>query len=146
DSALGAAAPGFGDLGRLGFTKMEIEESMRLYPPAWGITRTPIADDEIRGYRIPAGSIVLMSQWVVHRDPALWEDPERFDPQRFATERAEARPRYAYFPFGGGPRICIGNAFALIELTAVLAMVARRFRVRIVPGHAVEPEALVTLR
>jgi cytochrome P450 len=145
-AVLGGRTPRFDDLARLPYTHMAVEETLRLFPPAWGISRTPIAADEVGGFRIDAGSIVIMSQWVVHRDPALWADPERFRPERFAPAEVAARPRFAYFPFGGGPRVCIGSSFALAELVLVLAMAAQRYWIRLVPGQRVEPEALITLR
>ena len=114
---------------------------MRLYPPAWIIGRAALRDDEIGGYHIPAGSTVLMSQYVTHRHPDFWEQPEGFDPERFASH-----PPRAYFPFGGGPRVCIGNNFALLEARLVLATVAQRYRLELLPGHPVEPESVVTLR
>ena len=110
------------------------------------IARETFAADEIGGYHIPARSGVMMSPYVTHRHPALWDDPERFDPDRFTPERSAARPRFAYFPFGGGPRLCIGNEFALMEAQILLAMIAQRYRVEVAPGHAVEPEIRVTLR
>jgi cytochrome P450 len=100
----------------------------------------------VGGYRIPAGGIVLVSPWVTHRHPALWENPEGFDPERFRPERAAALPRFAHFPFGGGPRQCIGNGFALLELTLVLATLARRLRLDLVPGRSPVPEPTITLR
>jgi cytochrome P450 len=143
---LGERPPSIEDLPRLAYTRMVIEESMRLYPPAWGISRTPLEDDEIGGYLIRKGSIVMLSQYLTHRHPAMWKDPERFDPLRFSPDRTEDPPRFAYFPFGGGPRLCIGNIFALAEAQLVLAAVAQRYRLRLVPGHPVELQPLVTLR
>lgn len=138
--------PTFEDLPHLKYTRMVIEESIRLYPPAWSVGRTAIADDEIGGYRIPANSQVTLSPYVTHRHRAFWENPERFDPERFTPERVAERPRYAYFPFGGGPRQCIGNEFAMMEAQLILAMVAKTYRLRQIPGHPVEPEPVITLR
>jgi cytochrome P450 len=143
---LGDRAPALADLPKLPYARMVIDETMRLYPPAWITNRQAIADDEVCGYRIPAGAIVLISPYVMHRHPAYWERPALFEPERFAPERAAGRPNYAYFPFGGGPRQCIGKGLALMEAQLILAMVARRFRLRHAPGHAVEPQALLTLR
>ncbi|HTT77933.1 MAG TPA: cytochrome P450 [Candidatus Binataceae bacterium] len=143
---LGGRTPAVADLPNLRYTSKVIDESMRLYPPAWSVGRSPIADDEILGFHIPKGSTVMLSQWLTHRHPDFWEDPERFDPERFKPARADNRPRYAYFPFGGGPRQCIGNAFALTEANLILAAVAQKYRLRLVPGQRVEPLALVTLR
>ncbi|HET7786576.1 MAG TPA: cytochrome P450 [Myxococcales bacterium] len=139
---LGGRSPTLADLPRLTLTRRILQESMRLYPPAWIIGRSVIGPDEIGGYRIPAGSILFVSPYVVHRHPALWDDPEGFDPQRFAQEP----PRGAYFPFGGGPRMCIGNGFASMESELLLATLAQRVRPDLVPGHRVELEPSITLR
>jgi cytochrome P450 len=139
---LAGRPPRLEDLPRLPYTRMVLEESMRLYPPAWVITRSAEGDDEIGGFRIPAGSNVLVSPYVVHHDPALWDDPEGFDPQRFAGDQA----RYTYFPFGGGPHLCIGAGFAMMEASIVLATVAQRLRFDLEPGRPVAIEPLVTLR
>jgi cytochrome P450 len=139
---LGGRPPILEDLPRLRFTKMVIEESMRLYPPAWIIARSVAETDEIGGYQIPAGSIVFVSPYVVHRHPKFWQDPEGFDPRRFENEK----PRGAYFPFGGGPRMCIGNGFATMEAELVLATIAQRVRFELQPGHPVVPDPSITLR
>jgi len=146
DEVLGGRAPTTADLANLNYTGMVVDEAMRIYPPVWAVGRAAIDDDEIMGYRIPKGSNLMLSQFYAHRHPSFWENPERFDPERFATERAAGRPRYAYFPFGGGPRMCIGNIFALTEAQLVLASVAQRYRLRVVPGHPIELQPLVTLR
>ncbi len=125
---------------------MVVDEAMRIFPPVWAVGRAAIDDDEIMGYRIPKGSNLMLSQYYAHRHPQFWENPERFDPERFSPARAAGRPRYAFFPFGGGPRMCIGNIFALTEAQLVLASVAQRYRLRLVPGHRVELHPLVTLR
>jgi cytochrome P450 len=142
----GAAAAGSAELPRLRTTRMVLDEALRLYPPAWVVTRSADGDDEIGGFAVPAGSRVLVSPYVTQHDPALWEDPEGFDPERFAPEAQEGRPRYAYFPFGGGPHLCIGAGFAIMEATIVLATVARRVRLDLEPGRPVGVDALVTLR
>ena len=134
------------DFGRLVYTRQVMEEAMRLYPPAWMIARAPIADTTLGGYFLPAGSLVFLPPWIVHRHPDHWESPEGFDPDRFAPGADADRHRYAYFPFGGGPRQCIGNNFALMEATLILATIARDFRLDLVPGFPVEPEPQVTLR
>ena len=113
---------------------MVVQEVMRLYPPAYAIGRQAIEPCTIGGYTVPAGGTVLMSQWVVHRDPRYFEEPERFNPNRWADGLAKRLPRYAYFPFGGGQRVCIGNTFALMELPLVLATIAQRFRFSLPPG------------
>jgi len=146
DAALSGRTPAFEDVPSLPYTRMVVEETLRLYPPAYAFARRALEDDEVLGYRVPKDAGVLISPWVTHRHPDLWHQPERFDPERFAPERANGRPRFAYLPFGGGPRQCIGNEFAIMELVLVLATIAQRFRLRLAPGHAVEPEPVITLR
>ena len=138
--------PGPQDLPALRYTRMLIKEVLRLYPPTWITARTPVEDDEIGGYRIAANAIVLLSPFVTHRHPGFWEDPERFDPERFSPERSAARPRFAYFPFGGGPRSCIGSGFASLEMQLVVAMMAQRYHLTLVPGRRVELDPGLTLR
>lgn len=146
DEVLGKRTPTVSDLADLPYTRMVLEESMRLYPPAWATTRQAYADDEVGGQRIPAGTPVTVSPYVTHRNPVFWENPEAFDPQRFAPERSAERPDYAYYPFGGGPRGCVGRQFAMMEGQLVLAMVAQRFHLQGVPGHPVVPDPILTLR
>jgi cytochrome P450 len=146
DRVLGGRMPAFADLAALKWTRMVIEEAMRLYPPAHAIARTAIGEDRIGGVRIPPGASISISMYVTHRNPNLWPEPERFDPERFSPEAAARRHRFAYLPFGGGPRVCIGNAFALAEAQVIVAMVAQRYRLRLAPGHVVEPVGLLTLR
>lgn len=134
------------DFARLTYTQQVMQETMRLYPPAWMIARAPYEDTTLGGYHIPAGSLVFLSPWIVHRHPGHWESPEGFDPDRFAPGADATRHRFAYFPFGGGPHQCIGNNFALMEATLVLATIARDFRLDLVPGFSVEPDPQVTLR
>jgi len=138
--------PSVADLPELKYTRMVIEEALRLYPPAPVLSRKAIAADELQGYPIAANSMILISPYAVHRHPALWEEPERFDPERFTPERAATRHAYAYFPFGGGPRVCIGNSFAMMEAQLILSTVAQRYQLRLIPGHPVEPQMVVTLR
>jgi len=139
--------PGFEDLPRLPFTRAVLDEALRLYPPAWILTRKAAADDLLGGYRVPSGSLVLVSTWTLHRDPALWPQPDEFRPGRWLAEGGERGPRWAYLPFGAGPRQCIGKDFALVEATLMLAVLARRVRFGRPPA-ASRPrvEALVTLR
>jgi cytochrome P450 len=144
-AVLGGRTPTFEDIPQLKYTVMVIEEAMRLYPPAWVIGRMAVNDDLVGGYHIEAKSEIILLPFVTHRHPDFWENAEAFDPERFSPERSESRPRYAYFPFGGGPRQCIGNNFAMMEATLVLATVAQRYRLRLVPDHPVEPEPSVTL-
>jgi cytochrome P450 len=146
DEVLEGRPPTAEDLPRLIYTEMVLAESMRLYPPAWILGRRALKDYEVGGYRLPAGALVLMSQYVTHRDPRFYPEPERFDPERFAPEAKAARPQFAYFPFGGGPRRCIGEGFAWMEGVLVLAALAREWRLRLVPGHPVELHPVVTLR
>ena len=143
---LAGRTPRSEDLPNLRYTRMVIDEAMRLYPPAHTLSRAPVNADEVLGHRIPAGATVLIVPWMLHRKPSLWERAERFEPERFAPERAAARPRFAYIPFGAGPRICIGAAFALAEATLILATIGQRYRLRLKPGFAVEPQGLITLR
>jgi cytochrome P450 len=143
---LAGRAPVLADLPRLELTRRVVDETLRLYPPVAVISRQTYAEDEIAGYAIPAKTGVMLSPYVTHRHPALWQEPERFDPERFTAERNAARPRFAYFPFGGGPRLCIGNELALMEAQIILAMIMQRYRVDAVPGHAVQHEIRVTLR
>jgi cytochrome P450 len=144
DSVLRTNRPTFDDLPKLGYTRMVVDEGLRLYPPAWVIGRTAIADDEICGFHIPAGSALLMSPWLTHRDALYWENPERFDPERFTPQRSPDRPEYAYYPFGGGPRMCIGDRFSIMEQTLAVAMTAQRFEVQVV--HDGVPDPVFTLR
>jgi cytochrome P450 len=138
--------PAAEDVPALRYTEMVVAETMRLYPPAWAIGRTAVEDHEVGGYHIPRGSLVLVSQYVMHRDPRYFPDPERFDPARFTPEAKEARPQFAYFPFGGGVRRCIGEGFAWTEAVLLLAALARRWALRLAPGHAVELQPRITLR
>jgi cytochrome P450 len=143
---LNGRAPTMADLPQLPLTQMVIEESMRLYPPAWAVGRHGLQADEIGGFTIPKGAYVLLIQYVTHRHPDYWEHPDAFDPERFSAERSVDRPRFAYFPFGGGPRLCIGNQFALTEAQLILASILARYHVRLDPGASIAPEPLVTLR
>lgn len=138
--------PEVDDLPRLAYTEKVLAESMRLYPPAWIIGRRALKDVELPSCRIPAGALVLLSQFVMHRDERYFPDPTRFDPERWTPEAKAARPKFSYFPFGGGSRQCIGEAFAWMEGVLLLATMARRWRMRLVPGHRVALQPLVTLR
>jgi cytochrome P450 len=141
-TVLNGRTPQYEDIANLRYTRMVIEESMRLYPPAHTMAREPIAPDYILGHRIPAGALVLIVPWLIHRKASLWDQPHRFNPERFTTEP----PRFDYIPFGVGQRICIGAAFAMTEAVLILAMIAQRYRLRLKAGHPIEPQGLITLR
>jgi len=140
------AAPGYGDLDQLPFTRAAIDETLRLYPPGWLLTRRAIAADTVGGITLPAGADVLISPYLVHRHPAHWDDPERFDPGRFAGSEGKRRNRFVYLPFGLGARACIGEHLALVEMHTHVATLARRFDLELVPGQTVEREPQVNLR
>ena len=125
---------------------MVVKEAMRLYPPVGGITREPIEDISIGGFPVKKSSLVTIIMYALHRDPRFFDDPERFIPERFGPGWEERTPRYAYLPFGGGPRICIGNAFAMMEARLILATVAQRYRLSLTPGQNIVPMQLVTIR
>jgi cytochrome P450 len=143
---LGGRLPALADLERLPYTEAVIFESMRIYPPAWGIGRQAITDVEIGGWRYPRGAEFVISPWVVHRDPRTFHDPEVFRPERWEDDLAHRLPRFAYFPFGGGPRVCIGNRFAMMEAKLVLAVAVQRFRFEAVPETSVSLLPSATLR
>jgi cytochrome P450 len=145
---VGARPVAFADLPRLKYTEQAVKEALRLYPPTWIlIQREAVAEVELGGYRLPRGAWVFLSPWVTQRDPRFFEDPERFDPDRFAPGRAEKVPQYAYFPFGAGPHVCVGNAFATMEMTLLAATVVQRFRLRLAPGQGdAEPEPHIAIR
>jgi cytochrome P450 len=147
DAVLGDRTPAAEDLPNLPYARMIIEEAMRLYPPAPGISvREAKAEDEICGFKVKPGLQILISPWILHRHRKLWERPEVFDPTRFAKESSEKRPRYAYLPFGGGPRVCIGATLAMTEATLILAILAQRFRLRLRDGQNIALQARITLR
>lgn len=146
EQVLGARLPTGDDLPELAYTRMIIQETMRLYPPVWAISRHFNADEEIRGHRIPARAPVVTMPYVTHRHPEFWENPDKFEPERFSPQAWVNRPRFAYFPFGGGPRQCLGNHFALMEAQLLVAAIAQRYRLKTVPNHVVEVAPLVSLR
>jgi cytochrome P450 len=146
DRVFGDPPPRLEDLAELRYARSVLEESMRLFPPAWGVARRAERTDEIAGRRIPQGSIMEIFLYATHRHPDFWERPDEFEPDRFLPERAAPRHRFAYLPFGAGPRVCIGKEFALMEATVVLAMAAQRFRFAPAPGHPIDLEPLITLR
>lgn len=143
---LGDRLPVYEDLHRLRYTGMVVEEVMRLYPPVWILPRQAQAEDEVDGYRVPAGADVLICPYTLHRHPEFWNAPEQFLPERFEPAQREGRPRYAYIPFGAGPRFCVGNSLGLMEATFAIAMIARELRLVKVPGHQVVAEPMLSLR
>jgi cytochrome P450 len=143
---LGGRAPVLDDLQSLHYAGHVITESMRLYPPAWGMARLAIEDAEIGGYPVPKDCGVSFAQWLVHRDPRWYDAPEEFRPERWEGDLLKRLPRFAYFPFGGGPRQCIGNTFAVMEATLLLATIAQRFRIHLAPDHPIVPMPSITLR
>lgn len=146
DEVLGSRLPAFDDVARLRYTEMVLAESMRLYPPAWAIGRMSLNDCEIGGYWVPKGALVLMSQYVMHRDARYFPDPLRFDPERWTTAAREARPQFSYFPFGGGPRRCIGEGFAWMEGVLLLATLAQQWQLRLATHQVVALRPVITLR
>jgi cytochrome P450 len=142
---LGDRVPVVADLEHLTYANMVVQESLRIIPPVWIIPRDAIKDDEIGGFRIPAKSTVLLSPYLTHRHPEFWSNPEAFDPDRFLPEAARSRPRHAYFPFGGGPRLCMGADMAIMETLLILAMVVQRYQLHLVAGHREEPECILDM-
>lgn len=146
DEILGGCSPSLEDLPRLEYTRMVRDESMRLYPPVWLTERKPLKEDELSGYRIPAGISLAITQYVTHRHPEFWENPEAFEPERFSAERSIGRHQYAFFPFSGGGRQCLGKNLALMETQMILAMFIQRYRFEIEPGWQVIKEPELSLR
>lgn len=146
DRVLGGRQPSADDLERLPYLDAVVHESMRLYPPAYAVVRRALEPFEVGGYAFPAGTQLLLSPWAMHRDPRYYDQPEEFRPERWLDGSARRLPAYAYFPFGGGPRRCIGQSFALMEAALVVATIAQRFALRLAPRHPVVPEPLITLR
>ncbi len=147
-TVLGERVPTPEDLPRLRYTEMVLKETLRLYPAVWGIGRRAIAECELGGYRVPPGSNIFILQWRTQRDARFFPDPERFDPERWREDpvRSGKIPRFAYFPFGGGPRVCVGASFAMMEATLLLAMIQQNYHLELVPDHPIEIFASVTLR
>jgi len=146
DRVLGGRLPSALDVPQLAFTNRIVRETLRLYPPAWVMSRRAAEDVEIGGYTVPAGSNVIVSPWVTHRDGRFFPNPQSFDPERWTPDNEQALPKFAYFPFGGGPRVCIGNQFALMEAAILLASVAQRYQITMASDSTVEPMPSITLR
>lgn len=145
-TVLNGKTPSFEDLPKLKYTKQVVEETLRLYPPAWIVGRRPIENNEIDGFLLPKGINVLMVTYLIHRHPYYWESPDKFDPERFSPERAASIHKYSYFPFGGGPRLCIGNNFAMMEAQLVVATILQHFHFTLAQKSAPQLEPLITLR
>jgi cytochrome P450 len=146
DQVLGGRAPTFEDVPRLAYTENVVSETLRLFPPAPALGREAAGDTELGGYPVRKRTDVILSQWVIQRDQRWFDEPDQFRPERWEGDLARRIPRFAYFPFGGGQRTCIGSSFATMEATTLLATIAQRFRLRLVPGHPAEPQARFTLR
>ena len=145
-AVLGGRTPDVSDLPQLKYTEMIAKETMRLYPPAYAVGREAIEETELGGFRVPKGTQVFAFQWVTHRDPRFFDEPAAFKPERWANGASEQLPKYAYFPFGGGPRQCIGNYFAMMEIVLLLATIGQRFRFSMVEDHEVEVLPVLSLR
>jgi len=145
ENVLEGRSPRYDDLARLPYCLQVFKETMRLYPPAASIVREALHDIEFDGYLVPKGYTVMVSPYILHRTVAYFPDPERFDPERFAPEREKQLPRYAYLPFGAGPRICIGNHLALMEAHLLMATLAQRVHFLLVPGQAIAPDPVHNL-
>jgi cytochrome P450 len=143
---LGSSLPDTERLKDIPYTGQVFSEALRLYPPAWLITRKAMEADRIAGVDIPPGALIIISPYTIHRHPEFWDNPESFDPDRFGQDQDKSRPRFAFIPFGGGPRLCIGDQFAMIEAQLILAMVSQRFRLELIPHRPVEADPLVTIR
>ncbi|MFN2590378.1 MAG: cytochrome P450, partial [Actinomycetota bacterium] len=146
DRVLGDRLPTFDDLSSLVYTRRVLAETIRLYPPVWSISRVVLEEHEMAGYTIPAGALVVVSPYLIHRDPRWYLEPERFDPGRWTDEEQEKRPKFSYFPFGAGPRVCVGESFAWMEATMVLSTMARRWQMRLVEGHSAVLDPKITIR
>jgi cytochrome P450 len=146
DAVLAGRVPSTEDLALLPETRRVLEESLRLYPPAWILGRRALGADRLGDVDVAAGTVIAMSPYIVHRLERYWPDPQSFEPDRFLAARMPGKHPFAYFPFGGGPRLCIGHNFAMLEAHLIVATIAQRYRLRLVPGHPVEPERLFVLR
>jgi cytochrome P450 len=143
---LGDRPPTFADLHQLAYTTQVVQEAMRLYPPVWLLPRLSLAEDNVGGWHVPAGADVVVCPYTMHRNPEFWDDPERFDPERFHPDNTANRSRYAYIPFGAGPRFCVGNSLGMMEAVFVIAMISRELTLFTKPGYQVVPEPMMSLR
>jgi cytochrome P450 len=146
DQVLGGRAPTFADLAQLSYLRKVVQETLRLRPPFWQITRTAVADDQIDGYAIPAGTLVVSLIYAAHQHPEIWDAPERFDPERFTNEQVDGRHKLAWMPFGAGQRQCIGRDFLIMEAQIVLAMILQRYTLEALPGHTAALQPSGTLK
>jgi len=146
DRVLQGRLPTAADYPALGYVEKVVSESMRLYPPAWLVARRAIAAQKLGGYDLPPRALVMTSQWVTHHDARFFADPLRFDPERWTPEFKASMPKYSYFPFGGGPRQCIGEGFAWMELVLLVSAISQRWKIELIPGQNIVPEPVVTLR
>jgi len=146
DQVFGGNLPTVEEISRLHYTNMVVSETLRLHPAAFAFTRRAKTDDAIGGYRIPKGSMIFVTTFWTQQHPEFWSDPLRFDPDRFAPEQLAKQHKFAYFPFGGGPRQCIGKGFSLFEIPLVCAIIAQHYRLRLVPGHPIEQWVALTMR
>jgi cytochrome P450 len=144
--ALHGRAPRYADIEQLPYTRMVLNESLRLFPPAWTLGRRAVGEDQIGGYTVPANTVIAVCIYTLHRHPAFWAEPEQFTPERFSVENSAGRNKFAYVPFGAGPRQCIGNSFGLMEACLIIACIAQRFEMQLIPGIEAEPQALFVLR
>ncbi|MGH9374636.1 MAG: cytochrome P450, partial [Terriglobia bacterium] len=145
-TVVGEQSPAPADLTKLVYAAQVLKESLRLYPPAYAMARIALCDCEIGGYNVPRGTSVVMSPWITHRDPRFFHNPDAFEPERWTEEFARRLPRFAYFPFGGGPRICIGAGFATTEATLLMVTILRRFHLELKSQREVVPAPAITLR
>jgi cytochrome P450 len=146
EEVLAGRPPTVEDIPQLKYTRMVILESLRLYTPVWTIPRSSVREDNLDDYQIPSKSTVFISQYIAHRHPDYWQNPEKFDPERFTPEQSKERATFAYFPFGAGPRTCLGINFAMLEAQLILATVAQRYELNLAPNHIVELESVAQLR
>ena len=145
-NSIGTTDPSFESLRSLGYSLQVVEESLRLYPPAWAVSRAALENDTFEGFNINKNQEILCLIYGVHHSPVYWNDPEKFDPERFTTENKKQQTPFSFMPFGGGPRLCIGNSFALMEMQLVLAMMIKRYKIEVVPDQEIDFNPLITLR